>query len=59
MNNPWLLCGVGIAFCALGLYRFYKDAFEENGSLKRAILLLIGGVVLIGLAMAKFYRVVQ
>ena len=55
MNSPWALCGIGILFCAAGVYYFYRNAFEEDKKVLQPILLIIGGVVLIGLGMARMY----
>lgn len=57
MENPWALCGTGILFCAAGVYYFFRNAFEEDKKILQPVLLMIAGVVLIGLGMAKFYNV--
>jgi uncharacterized membrane protein len=57
MENPWVLCGVGFLFCVAGVYVFFKNAFEEDKKILKSVLLMIAGVVLIGLGMAKFYHV--
>ncbi len=57
MENPWALCGLGFLFCAAGVYYFFKNAFEEDKKLLQPILLMIAGLVLIVLGMARFYNV--
>ena len=57
MENPWTLFGIGVLFCATGVYYFYKNAFEEDKRLLQPILMVIAGVILIGLGMAKIYHV--
>jgi hypothetical protein len=55
MGSPWILLGFGILFCSAGVYNFHKNAFEEDKSMFQPILLMIAGVVLIGLSLAKFF----
>ena len=55
MGSPWILIGIGILFCAAGVYNFYKNAFEEDKGLFQPILLMLAGIVLIGLGLAKMF----
>lgn len=57
IQNPWALCGLGALFCAAGVYNFYKNAFEDDRNIWLPVLLIIAGVVLIAMGMAKFYHV--
>jgi len=59
LNNHWTLIGIGIVFCIGSVYLFHRDAFEEEKSLLRPILVLIAGVALIGIGLAKMYGVVD
>jgi hypothetical protein len=59
LNNHWTLIGIGIVFCIGGVYLFHRDAFEEEKSLLRPILVLIAGVALIGIGLAKMYGVME
>jgi uncharacterized membrane protein YczE len=55
---PWLLCGVGILFCASGVFLIYKNAFEEGHSLRWPIIIMIMGVVLIGWGTAIYVKLI-
>ncbi len=59
MLAPWFYFIIGFIFCAGGVYQFYRDAFEEDRSLRKAILVMIAGIVLIGLGTAKYLKLVQ
>lgn len=59
LNNPWLLLGVGIAFCTGGALLFFRNAFEDDKSVFPPIVLMLGGVLLISIALAKFYHVIR
>jgi len=54
----WPVWVAGILSCAAGVYLFAKNAFEENRSIRLAILLMIAGVVLIAYATAIAYRLI-
>ena len=58
MNSSWTLCGIGILFCLSGLYLFYRNAFEEDKKLLQPILVMVAGIVLIGLGMAKYFHLI-
>jgi hypothetical protein len=47
---------VGIFFCIVGIYVFFKTAFEENQSIRWAIIILIMGVLLITAGAAKYFK---
>ena len=55
---PWIICGIGTLFCFSGVYFFFKNAFEENRSLRWAIIIMIMGVLLIGLGTAMYVKLV-
>ena len=59
MNNPWILCGIGIFFCCFGVYLFLKNIYEEEKSVKKAILIMIGGVLIIALGTAKYFKLID
>jgi positive regulator of sigma E activity len=58
MNSPWLLYMVGIFFCIAGVYTFFKTAFEENQSIRWAVIIILMGVLLITAAAAKTFRLI-
>ncbi len=51
--HPWIICSIGIFFCISGIYFFFKNAFEENKTVKWAVLIMLMGVVLITIASSK------
>jgi uncharacterized membrane protein len=59
INNSWILCSVGILFCLGGVYLFFRGVYEENKSIAKPFLVIIGGVVLIGLGTAKFFHLIN
>jgi uncharacterized membrane protein YczE len=54
MLKAWLICGLGTLFCITGLYLFHKYAYEENRSLRWAVIIMIIGVILIAIG-TKIY----
>ena len=59
IDSPLSLLGIGLLFCIGGVYLFYRNAFEEDKKITQPVLVITAGVVLIGLAMAKFYHVIK
>jgi hypothetical protein len=59
INSPWSLCIIGIIFCISGIWLFYTHAFEENRRIVKPVLVMIAGVVLIALGMAKEYHLID
>lgn len=59
MNNPWILCGIGIVFCCSGVYLFLKNIYEEEKSVKTAVLIILGGVLIIALGTAKYFKLID
>jgi len=58
MNNPWILCGIGIIFCMTGVYFFFKKVYEENQSVSWPLIIMIMGVFLIAAATAKYFKLI-
>jgi hypothetical protein len=56
MNDAWSMVGIGVLFCAGGCYLFHRNAFEENKKIGLPMLVILAGVVLIGIGMAKKYN---
>lgn len=56
--HSWVYYGTGILFCLSGAWLFYKNAFEEEKKMSGPILLLAGGVLLIGLGTAKYFKLI-
>jgi uncharacterized membrane protein YidH (DUF202 family) len=59
MNNPWILCGIGIIFCCTGVYLFLRNIYEEEKSITKAVLIILGGVLIIALGTAKYFKLVN
>jgi hypothetical protein len=59
INNPWLLCGVGIIFCVAGVYLFFKHVYEEDQSVSWPIAIMIMGVLLIAAGTAKYFKLIN
>jgi di/tricarboxylate transporter len=53
MSLAWWLILVGIIFCLTGILFFQRNAFEENKKIIWPVLIMVAGVVLIGIGMAK------
>jgi hypothetical protein len=51
---PWFLCGLGTLFCLSGIYFFRKNVFEENRSVKWAIIIIVMGLIFIGWGTAMY-----
>ncbi len=58
MNNPWVLCGLGIAFCITGVYLFFKKIYEENQSVSWPFIIMVMGVFLIAAGTAKYFKLI-
>ena len=56
---PWLLCIAGFIFCLAGIYYFKRNVFEEDRSIRNAVLLMIMGVILIAIGTAKYIKIIQ
>lgn len=56
MNNPWILCGIGILFCITGVYFFFRNVYEENQSVSWAVTIMLMGVILIVAGTAKYFK---
>ena len=59
MNNPWILCAIGIAFCITGVYLFFKKVYEENQSIRWPVMIIILGVLLIGVGTARYFKLID
>ena len=59
LNNPWVLCGIGVLFCVAGVYLFFKNVYEENQSLSWPVAILVMGVLLIAAGTAKYFRLID
>ena len=55
MHAGWIYCIAGMLFCLGGVYLFFRNVFEENRRITNPILVIIGGIFLIGVGMAKLY----
>lgn len=56
MNNPWVLCGIGVLFCIGGVYFFFRNIYEEDQSVSWAVTIMIMGVILIAAGTAKYFK---
>ncbi len=56
MNNPWVLCGIGILFCIAGVFFFLRNVYEEDQSVSWAVTIMIMGVILIAAGTAKYFK---
>jgi uncharacterized membrane protein len=59
MNNPWILCGIGIIFCITGVYLFFKNVYEENQSVSWPLVIMIMGVFLIAAGTARYFKLID
>ena len=59
INNPWVICGVGTAFCIIGIYLFHRNAFEENKKVIQPVLIILAGVILIAIGTAKYMHLID
>jgi len=55
----WLLCITGIIFCLAGIYYFNKCVFEEDRSIRPALIMIIMGVILIAVGTARYFKIIQ
>jgi hypothetical protein len=58
MNNPWVLCGIGILFCCSGVILFFKKVYEDGQSIKWPVILMIMGITLIAAGTAKYFKLI-
>lgn len=59
MNNPWILCCIGVVFCCSGVYLFIKKVYEEEQSVKWPVIIIIMGVLLIAAGTAKYFKLIS
>jgi hypothetical protein len=59
MNSPWSFILSGIAFCIAGIFLFQRNAFEENKKIIFPLLVVVAGIVLVGIGMAKKLQLVD
>jgi hypothetical protein len=59
MNNPWILCGIGVLFCCSGAFLFFKNAYEDDRSVTWPVIIMILGVLLIAVGTAKYFKVID
>lgn len=55
----WPLCITGTLFCLYGLYEFKKNVFEEGKTVRRSIIIMIMGVILISLGTARYFGLIH
>lgn len=53
--HPWITCVVGILFCISGIYLFFKNIFEENKTIRGAVLIMAMGVILLTIASYQLF----
>ena len=59
MGHPLItILPIGILFCIGGVLLFHRNAFEEEKSVLLPILVIVAGVILIALAMAKVSKLI-
>ena len=59
LNNPWVLCGIGVLFCCSGVLLFLRNAYEDDRSVRWPVLIMIMGVLLIAAGTAKYFKVID
>jgi H+/Cl- antiporter ClcA len=59
MNSPWSFILSGIVFCLAGIFLFQRNAFEENKKIMFPLLVVVAGIVLISIGMAKKLQLVN
>jgi hypothetical protein len=59
INNPWILCSVGIFFCVMGIYLFFKTVYEEQQSVRWAVIVMIMGIILIAAGTATYFKLIN
>lgn len=59
MQHPWSLIITGIAFCLAGVYLFQRNAFEENKKLLMPVIVILAGIILLSIGMARKLRLIE
>lgn len=53
MSLAWIYMLAGIAFCLAGIFLFQRSAFEENRKVTMPLLVIVLGIILVSIGMAK------
>jgi H+/Cl- antiporter ClcA len=53
MDQAWTYILTGIGFCLAGIFLFQRNAFEENKKIKLPLLVIVLGIILLSVGMAK------
>lgn len=56
MSAEWTYTLIGIGITAVGAVMFFRNAFEEDRSIRNSVVLMILGVVVIVLGMSGYLR---
>lgn len=59
MQHPWSLIITGIVFCLAGVYLFQRNAFEENKKLLMPVIVILAGIILLSIGMARKLRLIE
>ena len=55
----WIFYTVGIVFCIIAIFIYYRNVFEDEKKISYSVVLMILGVILIAVATAKDLRLIQ
>ncbi|MBL7733549.1 MAG: hypothetical protein JNM88_20435 [Chitinophagaceae bacterium] len=53
MSTAWIYMLTGTGFCLAGIFLFQRSAFEENKKVRWPLLVVLAGVILLSIGMAK------
>lgn len=53
MDQAWTYLLTGTGFCIAGIYLFQRNAFEENKKIRMPLLVILLGIILLAIGMAK------
>lgn len=53
MSQAWTYILTGIGFCLAGIFLFQRNAFEENKKVTLPLLVIVLGIILLSVGMAK------
>jgi len=59
MQHPWSIIITGIIFCLAGVYLFQRNVFEENKKILMPVIVILAGIVLISVGMARKLHLIE
>lgn len=59
MAQSWIYILTGACFCIAGIFLFQRNAFDENKRVTLPLLIIVAGIILVSIGMAKNMRLIH